>query len=62
MKLTTSGNQTLDFILLYTSHMLDFWITIQPDDGLCKEPKDVAEVLIDIRLVLECYCYGTIRI
>ena len=42
--------------------VLDLWITIQPDDGLCKKPKDVAEVLINTEVVLECYCYGTIHV
>jgi len=62
MKLLTSGNQTLDFILLYTCRMLDLWINIQPDDGLCKKPKDAAEVLINVEVVLECYCYGTTHV
>ena len=52
----------LDFMLLYTRRMLDFWVTVQPDDGLCKKPKDVAEILINIEVVLECYCYRAIHV
>ena len=33
--------------------MLDLWITTQPDDGLCKKPKDVAEVLINILILFD---------
>jgi hypothetical protein len=62
MKLVTSGNQTLDSILLYTCRMLDLWITIQTDDGLCTKPKDVAEVLINTEVELEYYCYCTIHV
>jgi len=39
----------LDFVLFYTC-ILDLWITIQPDDGLCEKAKDVAGILINIRL------------